>query len=102
MWHQAEHVALLVENSRNIARRSVGVFARRVTEEDAAFAFQTVESALIGEIIAFAMGKRKTHPLAFRILPREGGLRLFHHQPDRPASEFQIGIAHQRAWQKAS
>ena len=54
--HHAEHVAGLVDDAGDVARRSVD--GAGVAERDAAFAFQPVERLGIGGVIAVVMGDR--------------------------------------------
>src|SRR5215472_7696954 len=80
MWHQAQHVSLLAEDAGDVARRTVGVVARRVTESDAAFAFEAIERLFVGDVIAFAMRHGEHHALTLAVASREDRLRLVHFQ----------------------
>src|SRR5215469_5729488 len=97
MRHQAQHVALLAEDSRDVAGRAVGIVAGGVAESDAAFAFEAVQRLFVGDVIAFAMRNREDHAFALAVVPREDGLRLVHFERHRAADEAEIGVADERA-----
>ena len=64
MRHHAEHIALPVQNSGNVADGAIA--RRRVAERDAILGFEFVENAVVGVVVAFAVGDRDVQDLALR------------------------------------
>ena len=71
-----------------------------IPEGDPAFAVQPVNRFGVGEIVAVMMGDGNADDLARVVMGGEEGLAVLDPQIDRPAEEFQAGIAHQRPRQQ--
>src|SRR5262245_50107899 len=52
MWHQAKHIAALVDDAGNVIDRTVRICALGIAEHDLAFAFEPGERLGLGEIVA--------------------------------------------------
>ena len=75
--HEAEDIALLAQDSGDVAGGAVRVFAFGITERDAAFALKAIERRIIGEVISFAMRDGEADGLTLGVGAREGGLGFF-------------------------
>ncbi len=92
MWHHAEHVATLVHDARDVARRAVGVLARLavgidVAEDDAVLGVEFVQRGVVGGVVAVAVGDWDLEPLADGEALRERRRRGLDAQRRRPADE---------------
>ena len=85
--HHAEHIAGVVEDPGDVARRAVDLAG--VAERDPAFAFEPVERLGIGLVIAVVVGDRDRDLLARRIGAGEDRLAVLDLQADRAADEVQ-------------
>lgn len=56
MGHQAQNIATVVDDARDVVDRPVGVGAFGIAEDDLAFALDAGECVGIGEIIAVMVG----------------------------------------------
>jgi hypothetical protein len=108
MRHQSQHVALLVQDSGDGARRAVGVgrvvdraVLAAIAESDQAFAFEPVERVLVGEIIAVVMRHRHADHLAGVVAPRVDALAGLDAQMHVLAVEAQRLVGEQHARQQA-
>src|SRR6185312_6968363 len=98
--HEAEHVAGIVEDPRDVPRRSVDGI--EVAERHAAFALEPVESRFVRLVIAVVMRDREQHLFAAVILRGEQALAVLDLEAHRPADEAQPRVAHQRARKQPS
>src|SRR5215831_17418466 len=101
MRHQPHHVAALIEDASDVTRRAIRVFAIGIAKDDAVLVLEAIKRLVVRKIVAVAMRDRKYHPLSFVVIPRVDGLRLGYFERHWPANEFEIGVAHQCAWQEA-
>ena len=69
------NVALPVQDAGDVAHRAVGIVD--VAERHAVFGFEFIERALVGEIVAFAVGDGQLQDLAFAQLRGERRVRGF-------------------------
>ena len=104
MGHEAEDIAVLIADSRNVVSRPVGVCSVRraspgvaVTKQDAAFEFETMKGGVIREIATLAMsdGKLENGPCPCSICERT--VVAFDADVDVLANEMQFTISDERA-----
>jgi hypothetical protein len=104
MGHEAEDIAVLIADSRNVVSRPVGVCGVRraspsvaVTKQDAAFEFEAMKGGVIREIATLAMsdGKLENGPCPCSICERT--VVAFDADVDVLANEVQFTISDERA-----
>src|SRR5579862_302584 len=107
MRHQAEHVASLVADARDVIERAVRVghvrdltVLRAVTKKNAVVAFELFNDPRFGEITAFSMRNRNAEHLAFATGVGERRISRFDANMNVFTDEFQSAITDKRAGQQ--
>ena len=108
MRHEAEDIAVLIADSRDVVSRPVGVCGVRcaaasvaVTKQDAAFEFEAMKGGVIREIATLAMSDRKAENGSCPCGIREWAVVAFDADVDVFANEVQSAISDERAREQA-
>src|SRR5687768_12556950 len=100
MGHHAEHVALTVDDPRDIPQRSIA--RRSIAEQDAIFSLEFIERPFIRIVIAFAVGDRNPQDLSSLSRVCEWTIGSFNRELHELTDEFQPLVSHQRARQHSA
>jgi hypothetical protein len=108
MGHEAEDIAVLIADSRDVVFRAVGVRRGRraaagvtVAKQDAAFEFEVMKDVVIREIATLAVSNRKLENGSRPCGIREWTVVAFNADVDVFANEVQSTISDQRARKQA-
>src|SRR5215210_6460559 len=104
VWHHPEHVAGLIHDTRDIAHRAIRVVrlyglqrARRVAEDDVAFALQPIERFLVGAVPTVAVRDRQHDLFAALVARREQSVVRLDPKMNGCADELQRRVSEQSA-----
>ena len=99
MRHQAEDIAVVVDDSRDVALGAVGIGRRRnvsscvdVAENDATFALETIESFLRRDESSVAVSHRNAQYLAALVEIGEHRFGILDANPNRIRHELQMRV----------
>src|SRR5688500_4812582 len=107
MRHQPEHVALLVDDPRDVALGAVWIGVRadisagvRIPEDNPATRFQRVQYVGRSVVAAVSVSDGNFQHFTFLIKIAEERVVVFHPQMNRRGNELKAGVAHERAGQQ--
>src|SRR5688500_3320137 len=99
MGHKPKDIAFFVADACDVAQGTVGIIY--VTEHDAIFGFELIQSGVVGGVAALAMSNWELHDLALSSLIGEGRIDRFDAKGDGSADVLKVRIADQRARQES-
>src|SRR6266702_6798983 len=103
MRHHSKHVSLRIQNSRNIAQRTVGIsfwpdlpIRRGIAESDAIFCLEPLEFVWRAEVVTFHVADGNLQHIALCQLIGKGAVRSLDAQMDLVATISQARVTHPR------
>src|SRR3546814_16304121 len=98
MGHHAEHIACIIEDACDVARRSIHLFG--IAESHAAFTLQPIKRCFVRDIVAIVMGYGECYLFPGIITAGKGALAVFNSESDVAAPDVDAAIAHKRTGNK--
>src|SRR3546814_13115640 len=91
MGHHAEHIACIIEDACDVARRSIHLFG--IAESHAAFTLQPIKRCFVRDIVAIVMGYGERYLFTGIITAGKGALDVFISESAVEAHELDAAIA---------